>query len=192
MLTFDQKNLNNMRETMQKWTFKLTDKPIDFADMYAKYQGLIPCESVDEKVGIRKFFMVFNSKHGILTKKNIDIGKDRFGRDVLLYDRDENFATRIDREINRDALLKQAIAEGRKLDMPAIRSKSKAERESNTQEFSDFDKSLRKGVDHEKVEDVLDEHRENLREDLADDGMLNNSNRQDVEQTRETPDIIKI
>ena len=175
----DRKTLEEKKETMEKWTFKLTDKPIDFADMYAKYQGLIPCESVQEKNAIKKFCMIFNSKHGILTKKDIDIGKDEFGRDVLLYDREENFAARTDREIDREALLKQAIAEGRKLNMPAIRAEAQAKREAaKKSEISEFDKSLRQGVDQNKVNAVLEEHREEVRRDLSDDGKLNGSTRQ--------------
>ena len=183
----DRKALDATKKTMEKWTFKMTDKPINFAELYAKYQGLIPCESVAEKQGVRRFGLIFNSKHGILTQKNIDIGKDKFGRDVLLYDVEENFAARTDREIDKPTLLAKAIAEGRKLDMPEIRAKVKAERQAqNPERLSEFDLSLRKGVDQKAVETVLDKHREGVRQDLADDGKLNNSvNKGDGE-----PDII--
>lgn len=177
ILSRDSKKLDSKRRTMEKWTFKLTDKPINFAELYAKYQGLIPCESIEEKQGVRTFCMLFNSKHGILCKKDIDIGKDKFGRDILLYGVDENFATRTDREIDKPALLAEAIREGRKLDMPAIRAKAKAERGTG---LNDFDKSLRQGVDQKAVEAVIEEHREDMREDLADDGKLNHSNRPEI------------
>ena len=115
------------------------------------------------------------------------IGKDKFGRDILLYDVEENFAARTDREIDKPTLLAKAIAEGRKLDMPEIRAKVKAERQAqNPERLSEFDLSLRKGVDQKAVETVLDKHREGVRQDLADDGKLNNSvNKGDGE-----PDII--
>ena len=48
----------------------------------------------------------------------------------------------------------------------------------DTKGLSDFDKSLRQGVDQEKVEAVLEEHREEVRRDLSDDGKLNGSTRQ--------------
>ena len=183
----DREALDKKKRTMEKWTFKMTDKPINFAELYAKYQGLIPCESIEEKKAVRTFCMIFNSKHGILTQKNIDIGKDKFGRDILLYDVEENFAARTDREIDKPTLLAKAIAEGRKLDMPEIRAKVKAERQAqNPERLSEFDLSLRKGVDQKAVETVLDKHREGVRQDLADDGKLNNSvNKGDGE-----PDII--
>lgn len=172
----DREALESKKRRLEKWTFKMTDKPINFAELYAKYQGLIPCESFEEKKAVRTFCMLFNSRHGILTQKNIDIGKDKFGRDVLLYDVEENFAARTDREIDKPTLLAKAIDEGRKLDMPAIRAKANAERQlQNPEGLSEFDLSLRKGVDQRAVESVLDEHREGVRQDLADDGKLNNS-----------------
>lgn len=186
----DRAALESKKRRMEKWTFKMTDKPINFAELYAKYQGLIPCESVEEKKAVRTFCMLFNSKHGILTQKNIDIGKDKFGRDVLVYDVEENFAARTDKEIDRPTLLAKAIVEGRKLDMPAIRAKAEAERQvQNPEGLSEFDMSLRKGVDQRAVEAVIEEHRE----DLADDGKLNNSNRknndvQEIDTTKTIPD----
>ena len=191
----DREALDKKKRTMEKWTFKMTDKPINFAELYAKYQGLIPCESVEEKKAVRTFCMIFNSKHGILTQKNIDIGKDEYGRDVLLYGVEENFAARTDREIDKPALLAKAIAEGRKLNMPVIRAKAEAERQAqNPEGLSEFDLSLRQGVDQGKVEAVLDEHRENVRQDLADDGKLNGSNvkgKNDSEITNESKENVK-
>lgn len=188
----DWDKLKKQTRVMEKWTFRLTDKPIDFVDMYEKYQNLIECDSPEEKRGIRGFGLLFNSVHGILTRDNMhfDIGKDEYGRDVILYDREENFKQRVDKEIDYDALREIAIAEGRIEDMKAIREKAKAEREAekaaqaregqdvDTKGLSDFDKSLRQGVDQEKVEAVLEEHREEVRRDLSDDGKLNGSTRQ--------------
>ena len=63
--------------------------------------------------------------------------------------------------------------------MPAIRAEAQAKREAaKKSEISEFDKSLRQGVDQEKVEAVLEEHREEVRRDLSDDGKLNGSTRQ--------------
>lgn len=193
----DWDKLKDQTRVMEKWTFRLTDKPIDFVDMYAKYQRLIKCDSPEEKRGISSFGMLFNSAHGILTrdKMHFDIGKDEYGRDVLLYDREENFKQRVDREIDYDSLRKIAIAEGRIIDMEAVRAKAKAEREAekaaqaregqdvDTKGLSEFDKSLRQGVDQDKVNAVLEEHREEVRRDLSDDGKLNGSTRQTDDKT---------
>ena len=63
--------------------------------------------------------------------------------------------------------------------MPAIRAEAQAKREAaKKSEISDFDKSLRQGVDQNKVNAVLEEHREEVRRDLSDDGKLNGSTRQ--------------
>lgn len=188
----DKETLEASKRRMEKWTFKMTDKPINFAELYAKYQGLIPCESKEEKKAVRTFCMLFNSRHGILAKKNIDIGKDKYGRDVLLYDREENFGARVDREIDKPTLLAKAIAEGRKLNMPEIRAKAQAERDAqNPEGLSEFDMSLRKGVDQKAVDAVIEEHREDVRQDLADDGKLNNSNKRnnDVQEVDTTKNI---
>ena len=114
-----------------------------------KYQGLLPTESVEEKRAIRKFCFVLHSQKGILSTKDIDIGKDRFGRALILYDQDRNFKERVYEERNVQELKEQAFEEGRKLDMETIRANARAER------LSEFDRELREGVDQEKVQEAL-------------------------------------
>ena len=136
-------------EQLYKYTFRLTDKPIDIEEMMLKYQGLLPTESVEEKRAIRKFCFVLHSQKGILSTKDIDIGKDRFGRALILYDQDRNFKERVYEERNVQELKEQAFEEGRKLDMETIRANARAER------LSEFDRELREGVDQEKVQEAL-------------------------------------
>ena len=114
-----------------------------------KYQGILPTESVEEKRAIRKFCFVLHSQKGILSTKDIDIGKDRFGRALILYDQDRNFKERVYEERNVQELKEQAFEEGRKLDMETIRANARAER------LSEFDRELREGVDQEKVQEAL-------------------------------------
>lgn len=149
MTSRDPEERKKYSEQLKKYTFRLTDKDIDIADMMLKYQGIIPTESTEEARAINKFGFVLHSKRGILAKKNIDIGKDRFGRAIILYDVDKNFQARTYEERDIDVLKQQAFAEGRKLDMESIRANAKAERENA------FDKELREGVDQSKVEAAL-------------------------------------
>lgn len=91
----DKDTLDRKKVDLNKVTFRLTDKPIDFEDMYLKVNGARPYESKEEQVALRRFLSIFGQGRGILGSKPIDIGKDVFERDIILYGRKENFATRM-------------------------------------------------------------------------------------------------
>lgn len=95
ILNRDNETLQKNKVIMKKVKFRLTDKPIDFEDMFAKINDLKPYKSQEEKRALRRYFGLFREKKGILGTKEIDIGKDRFGRDVIFYGKNPNFATRI-------------------------------------------------------------------------------------------------
>lgn len=93
----DKEELEKNKVVMKKITFRLTDKPIDFEDMYLKLNNAKPYESEKEKEALKTFGLIFNKRRGVLGKKNIDIGKDVLGRDVILYNRkEENFSQRME------------------------------------------------------------------------------------------------
>lgn len=95
----DEEALNSNKVTLEKVTFRLTDKPIDFEDMFLKVNGARPYESPEERVALGRFLGLFNEKRGILGKRGIDIGKDRLGRDIILYNKKENFADRMQEQL---------------------------------------------------------------------------------------------
>lgn len=101
-LTGDKETLESMRKTFSKVTFRLTDKPIDFEELYKKSLDIKSIEDKKERMALRRLAIVFDSKAGILSTKNIDIGKDAFGRDVIKYGTKESFAARVNKTIPQE------------------------------------------------------------------------------------------
>lgn len=108
-LTGDKDTLDSMRKTFQKVTFRLTDKQIDFEELYMKSANLSQVEDKKEKTALRRLSVIFDKKQGILATKNIDIGKDSFGRAVIKYDTKEPFGKRLDGTIRLDESQKSDI-----------------------------------------------------------------------------------
>ena len=97
----DQETLERNTVTPKKIVFKLTDKPIDFEDMYLKINGAREFESRKEKTALRRFFGIFAEKRGILSKTGIEIKKDALGRDTLIYNSKSNFSERMSTELEK-------------------------------------------------------------------------------------------
>lgn len=95
--TRDKATLESMRKTFQKVTFRLTDKKIDFEELYKKFSDLSKIEDKKERLALKRLSIIFDNKQGVLTTKNIDIGKDNFGRDVIKYNTQESFGKRVGR-----------------------------------------------------------------------------------------------
>ncbi len=92
----DKETLHSYQTELKKVNFRLTDKHIDFEDIYLKINGARPYESPEEKRGLNRFKYIFLEKpvtkgdkvifgQGILVSKKIDIGKDSTGRPILVY-----------------------------------------------------------------------------------------------------------
>lgn len=96
-ITNDKETLENMKKTFQKITFRLTDKKIDYEELYNKSSNLSEIEDKKERLALKRLAIIFDNKQGILSSKNIDIGKDNFGRDVLKYNTKEPFGRRVER-----------------------------------------------------------------------------------------------
>lgn len=94
-----QSTLKTMRKTFSKVNFRLTDKKIDFEDLYLKSEN--PSElKKEEKLALKRLSIVFDNKMGILATKNVDIIQDNFGRDVIKYNAKESFGKKVKRQEN--------------------------------------------------------------------------------------------
>lgn len=98
ILRRDKKTLEGMKKTFQKVTFRLTDKEIDFEELYEKSANIAGLKDKKEQIALRRLSAIFDNKQGILSTKNIDIGKDNFGRDVIKYNTKETFGNRMARK----------------------------------------------------------------------------------------------
>lgn len=101
-ITGDKDTLESMKKSFQKVTFRLTDKKIDFEELYKKSLSLSQIEDKKERLALKRLSIIFDNKQGVLASKNIDIGKDNFGRDVIKYNTKEPFGKRVEREMQAE------------------------------------------------------------------------------------------
>ena len=111
VLKGDKQTLESMRKTFQKVTFRLTDKPIDFEELYKKSADLSQVTDKQERMALKRLSVIFDNKQGILATKNIDIGKDSFGRDVIKFNRPESFGKRVARNVYLENMEKSNFRE---------------------------------------------------------------------------------
>jgi hypothetical protein len=136
----DKEELDSLKKTFKKVTFRLTDKEIDFEDIYKKTNGYTEFESKDEQKKLKRLRSIFfdsNSRiPGIYSDRTtkIDIKYDRFGRPFLDYKAKESFGEKIEKE--------QGIT---KIDRN-IKPKNKEE--------NSFEQDLKRGVDLQKFAEV--------------------------------------
>ena len=83
--------LEKMKVAIKNVEFRFTDKKIDLEELYK--------ENVIDKKSSRIGF-IFNKNYGILSSNNIDIKKDRFGRDVIDYSAKNSFVNRVNKKYN--------------------------------------------------------------------------------------------
>lgn len=98
----DRKTLESMKKTFKKVTFRLTDKKIDFEELYRKSADINSIADKKEQIALRRLSVIFDNKQGILSTKNIDIRKDSFGRDVIKYNTKESFGQRLNKNRQMD------------------------------------------------------------------------------------------
>lgn len=91
----DKETLASMKKDMYKIEFRLTDKEINFEELYSKCAKTNEITDKDEKAALKRLGIVFDNERGILATKHIDIGKDKFGRDILKYGKDYSFKKRV-------------------------------------------------------------------------------------------------
>ena len=163
-LSGDKEKLESMKKTMKKVTFRLTDKEINFEDIYKKINGYEPYENEEEKKNLKRLRTIFGNGNsrvpGVLSdramlqedgakcmdrKSKIDIHYDKFGRPVLEYDAKESFGEKIDREYGV-----------KKIDRNLKKSREKTTLDDRLKEGIDFDrlaKAQRKIATEEKLVD---------------------------------------
>ncbi|MCI8655523.1 MAG: hypothetical protein HFJ48_06650 [Clostridia bacterium] len=78
-------NLESKSKVLQKINFRLTDKEIDFEELYKMTNNPPKDLSRKEKSAIGRLGIIFNNKKGILKTANIDIEKDKDGIDRIKY-----------------------------------------------------------------------------------------------------------
>lgn len=91
----DKATLEQMKQSFQKVTFRLTDKEINFEELYQKPGNISEVKDKKERIALRRLAIIFDNQQGILATKKIDIAKDRFGRDMIWYDTQESLGERI-------------------------------------------------------------------------------------------------
>lgn len=122
--TGNKEELENLKKNFKKVTFRLTDKDINFDEVYRKINGYSEFESKEEKDALRRFRPIFGESSsklpGVLSskmitdnggkltcgdrKRKIDIKVDKFGRPYLDYNAKESFGERIERELQNSRI----------------------------------------------------------------------------------------
>ena len=81
-----------LQKKMHKLSFRITDKPIDFQELYDL------CNNSNEKGKISRFKAIFDKKRGILAKFNLDVQTDEEGFSRIIYNANEPFVRRIEEQ----------------------------------------------------------------------------------------------
>lgn len=142
----DKETLESMKKNFSKVTFRLTDKQIDFDELYRKSANISEIKNKKEQTALRRLSIIFDNKQGIFATRNIDIGKDNFGRDIIKYNTNEPLGKRVERQkviekfekMNfRDSLSKNVNAKGLEqramdnLELDATKAEKSREEERN-------------------------------------------------------------
>jgi hypothetical protein len=128
-ITRDTQTLESMTKQFEKVSFRLTDKPIDFEDLYAKFNNEKPYENNKERAAIRRFALLFDKNRGLFATKGIDIKNDRFNRPYIDYHPQESFAARQEKVFEMQRKNKEKEVE--QLDRD-VRSEARSTIERNT------------------------------------------------------------
>lgn len=94
----DKTTLESMKKDFKKVTFRLTDKEINFDELYRKSANISEVKDKKEQTALRRLSVIFDNKQGIFATRNIDVGKDNFGRDVIKYNTNEPLGKRVERQ----------------------------------------------------------------------------------------------
>lgn len=162
----DKETLDSIRKDMKQVNFRLTDKEINFEELYNRCANLKEVTNKDEKLALMRLGVVFdNGKEmsanqniaggkGILANKNIDIEKDMFGRDIIKYGKKYSFSNRIAKkkeekeigvksvdlndELRKNVRTNEEIAlESSKREEIEVKSVEKSKNEEEKQKISD-------------------------------------------------------
>ena len=87
----DKEGLEKEKRVMHNIEFRLTDKHIDFEELYNL------CNS-EEKTPAKRLGAIFNKKRGLLAKRPIDIQYDKYGMPRIKYHVKQSFAEKIEQQ----------------------------------------------------------------------------------------------
>ena len=147
-ITRDTQTLESMTKQFEKVSFRLTEKQIDFEDLYAKFNNEKPYENNKERTAIRRFALLFDKNRGLFATKGIDIKLDRFSRPYIDYHPQESFVARQEKafEIQRMQREEKLDEEDRN-----VRSNARSTIEKNNAKTKSEDNTS-KGPDQKKKE----------------------------------------
>ena len=87
----DREELDANKVVMKRVEFKLTDKPLDFVELYKM------CNSTkkEERRQVGRFRKIFDREDGILKKRDIDICEDKYGMAEIRYTTQKSFLNKM-------------------------------------------------------------------------------------------------
>lgn len=115
------KKEDRYKKEIYHYSFKLTDKPLDFEEIYQKYKE---SKENDGKSAIN----IIGQKFETLRGRNLDIAIDEMGEPQLIENANESFANRVERE-NTDSSkeYRKEVYIGDEIEQTHVQSKEKGE-----------------------------------------------------------------
>lgn len=151
----DKETLDSMRKDMKQVNFRLTDKEINFEELYNRCANLKEVTSKEEKLALMRLGIVFDNVKGILANKNIDIEKDMFGRDIIKYGEKYSFSDRISKEEEEEGIGVKPVKLNDEL-RKNVRTNEEIALESSKREEIEV-KSVEKSKNEEEKQKISDE-----------------------------------
>lgn len=152
----DKETLDSMRKDMKQVNFRLTDKEINFEELYNRCANLKEVTSKEEKLALMRLGIVFDNVKGILANKNIDIEKDMFGRDIIKYGEKYSFSDRISKEEEEEGIGVKPVKLNDEL-RKNVRTNEEIALESSKREEIEV-KSVEKSKNEEEKQKISDEN----------------------------------
>lgn len=101
MIKGDKETLEKNKVDMQEIEFRLTDKHINFEELYKLCNDKSQGNGL--KTPVRRLAPIFSNKYGLLKTQNIDIQYDKYNMPRIIYGSKEPFADRISKENSRNS-----------------------------------------------------------------------------------------
>jgi hypothetical protein len=119
---------NSKKVQMYELALRITDKPIDFDEIYKAYLQLKGTREKNEKTSsIKRLGIIIEA----LRKQNIDIVKNEIGETIIDYNAQESFANRMKREqTNSSAEYRKAVYIGDTIDQSPVQIQEETTKEA--------------------------------------------------------------
>ncbi len=144
MFSKDEKFKDENRRVMQKATFRLTDKPVDFEEIRGlakkeNREGIIPPE-------LEREARMLSAMPRIMNARKITLGEDRFGRTTLKYPSRLENVRLVVRNIKADTTRIKKKIEKRKNETTQPKKTTEEIKKQLDEKQNEFDASLKEGV----------------------------------------------